>query len=386
MKRPLSVFFFVLCAFGASAWAQAGSRAGYSPAARIDSALPSVRMNVDGPRSVIFVSGKVVLEDGGELTEPVAIQTICKGQRRTETYSDRRGRFSFQLGDPNAARAAGFSDAGDSAMSGRMNLAARRDSRDCQLEAVLAGFSSKSVELSGRSQLDNIDVGRVPLHRLEHVDGTSISVTSALAPSAARKALEKARQKEKEDKWNDAQNLLEKAVQIYPRYAVAWCELGRVQLHDRELPAAERSFNQAVAADDKYVDPYDGLAQVAVQARDWHSVIKITDKLLSLNPVNFPDAYLFGAAANYYLKNFDAAEKSALQGVRVDEEHQVPKLQYLLAIILLEKHDYLAAEQHIRQYIGMVTQPAEIETATETLAEITTSSAGVESAAVSKKK
>jgi tetratricopeptide (TPR) repeat protein len=385
MKGPLSGFFFVLFAFSACAWAQGGGRMGSPMQGDSSPSLPSTLMSVDGPRSVLFVTGKVVLEDGGELTEPVAIQTICKGQRRTETYSDRRGSFSFQLGDPHAGET--FNDASNGAMGTRLNLAARRDSRDCQLEAVLAGFSSKNVDLGGRlSQLDNLDVGRVPLHRLEHVDGTSISVTSALAPSAARKALEKARQKAGAGKWSDAQHLLEKAVRIYPQYAVAWCELGRVQLHDRELPAAEGSFNHAVAADAKYVNPYEGLAQVAVQARDWLSVIEITDKLLTLNPVNFPDAYFFNAAAKYYLKNLDAAEKSALQGIRVDEDHQIPKLQYLLAIILLEKHDYLAAEQHIRQYIGMVTQPAEIETARKTLAEITTSSAGVESASVSEKK
>jgi tetratricopeptide (TPR) repeat protein len=291
-------------------------------------------MNADGgTSSVIFISGKVVLEDGGELTDPVAIQTICKGQRRIETYTDRRGNFYFQLGDPNAAGQAGFNDASNSAMSGRMSIAARRDSRDCQLEAVLAGFSCKSVQLSARSsQLENIDVGRVPMHRLEHVDGTSISVTSAQAPSAARKDLEKARQKLSKGKWSDAEKLLQSAVRIYPRYAVAWCELGRVQLHNQQLPAAEQSFNHAVASDAKYVDSYDGLTQVAVQARDWPSVIEITDKLLILNPVDFPDAYYFNAAANYYLKKFDAAQKSALQGIRVDEAHRIPKLQYVLAV------------------------------------------------------
>jgi tetratricopeptide (TPR) repeat protein len=387
MKSPLGGCLVVLFAFSLSAWAQY-SRMGWSPPAPPDSTQPthlsSAGMNVNGSGTVIFVSGKVVLEDGGELTEPVAIQTVCKGQQRTETFSDRRGNFSFQLGDPNAATS---NDASNGVMGARLNLAARRDSRDCQLEAVLAGFSSKHVELSDRpSQLDNIDIGKILLHRLEHVDGTGITVTSLLAPPAARKALEKAREREKAGQWGDAQKFLEKAVQIYPRYAVAWCELGRVQLHNRDLPAAERSFNQAVSADGKYVDPYDGLAQVAVQARDWRSVIEITDKLLTLNPVNFPDAYFFNAAAHYYLKNFDMAEKSALQGVRVDEDHQVPKLQYLLAIILLEKRDYRAAEQHIRLYLGMVTQPAEIETGRKTLAEITESSAAVESAAVAEKK
>jgi len=386
MRRPLWGCFAFVLSFGALGWGQANARMGYSPAALRDAAPPppSVGMNVDNSGSVIFVSGKVVLEDGGELTDPVAIQTICKGERRIETYSDKRGTFSFQLGDPNGAGAAALSDASSGAMGSRMSLAARRDSRDCRLEAVLAGFSSKTVELNSRSgQLDDINVGRVPLHRLEHVDGTSISVTSAMAPAAARKDLEKARDKVKAGKWSDAEKLLEKAVEAYPQFAVAWCDLGRARLHNRELPAAEQAFNHAIAADAKYVDPYDGLVQVAVQARDWRSVIEITVKLLSLNPVNFPDAYFFNAAAHYYLKNFDAAEKMALQGIRMDESHRIPKLQYILAIACLEKHEYLAAEQHMREYLSMVSQPGEVEQAKKTLAEITAKTTPVESAVVS---
>ncbi len=39
------------------------------------------------------------------------------------------------------------------------------------------------------------------------------------------------------------------------------------------------------------------------------------------------------AVANYYLlKKFDDGEKSALQGIRVDEAHQIPKLQCLLGM------------------------------------------------------
>src|SRR5690242_6021969 len=45
----------------------------------------------------LFLSGKVVLEDGAELGEGAAIQTICRGQKHTETYSDSHGNFNFQF-------------------------------------------------------------------------------------------------------------------------------------------------------------------------------------------------------------------------------------------------------------------------------------------------
>jgi tetratricopeptide (TPR) repeat protein len=334
--------------------------------------------------SEIFISGKVVLDDGTELTEPAVIQTICRGRRHSETYSDLRGSFSFRFGDPTQGAAAAISDASSSNVNNQGGRQSSLDLQDCELQAELAGFSSQAVELTSRAGLmNNIDVGRVPLHRLAHVDGTSISVTSALAPPAAKKAFAKGIEQERKSKWDDAQKSFEKAVEIYPRYATAWYQLGHLQLRNQSLnqsqnDAAEHSFEQSVAADPKYVDPYDGLAQLAVQAHEWQNVIEITGKLVSLNPVNFPDAYYDNALANYNLKNFDDAEKSALQGIRVDETHQIPKLQYLVALILLQKQNYQAASDHMQVFQSLARQPDEIELAKKGLAEIEKSSAGAQ--------
>src|SRR5580765_8949837 len=46
----------------------------------------------------MFISGKVMLEGGGTLLEPVAIERICGGVTRREGYSDSKGQFEFQLG------------------------------------------------------------------------------------------------------------------------------------------------------------------------------------------------------------------------------------------------------------------------------------------------
>jgi tetratricopeptide (TPR) repeat protein len=158
--------------------------------------------------------------------------------------------------------------------------------------------------------------------------------------------------------------------------------LGWLQAHQRDMQSAKHSFEQSVAADPKYVNPYDGLAQIAMQANDWHSVIDVTSKLVSLNPVNFPDAYYDSAVANCYLGNFDDGEKSARQGIRVDENHQIPKLQYLLAMILLRKQDYQSAAEHMQLYLHLATQPEDIQLAKKGLAEIEKSSASAKPPAV----
>jgi len=339
------------------------------------------------PASAVFISGKVTIDDGSELSEPAAIQTVCHSQHHTVTYTDRRGGFSFQFGDASPSSTADLSDASSSIMTPRSSLQQSRDWQDCEIQAVLAGFSSSSVELSSRmTTLESTDVGRVVLHRLEHVEGSSISVTSILAPPAAKKALEKGREEEKKGKWEQAQLSFEKAVQIYPKYAAAWNDLGRAQVHQNDPAAAKHSFEQSLAADPKYVNPYEGLAGLAFNANQWPEVLDATTKLLALNPVDFPSAYFFQGVSNFHLKNFDAAEKSARQGLRVDDSHQIPKMEYLLGMVLMQKGDYAGATDHMTQYLHLATQPADVAEANKELAEIGRLSAKPDSAAMTDKK
>jgi tetratricopeptide (TPR) repeat protein len=334
-----------------------------------------------------FLSGKVAMDDGGELTNPAAIQMICHGQRHTEAYTDRHGNFSFQFADPHSGALSDASDASATMMTRTTSTQDQRNWRDCEVQAVLAGYSSPVIELASRmNTLESVNLGTITLHRLEHVEGTSISVTSMLAPKAAQKALEKAREEEKKGKWDEAQKSLEKAVQIYPKYAVAWCELGWLQIRHDDALSAKKSFEQSLAADSKYVNAYDGLAQLAYRANQWWQVVEVTNKLLALNPVNFPSAYFFNSVANYQLGDFDAAEKSSRQGVKVDDGHQTPKLQYILGMVLMRKGQYREASEQIQQYISRTKEPAEIEGAKKQLAEIERLSASPGSAAVQEKK
>lgn len=312
-----------------------------------------------------------MLDDGTQLSEPVAIETFCQGQRHTVAVTDPHGNFSFQFGDPTLPQSGDFTDAANSMMSATQNQKEETTWKECQLDAVLPGYTSEVVELAERVDASGEgDIGRIILHRMAHVEGTSISVTSALAPNNAKKALESAREEEKKGQLDKAEQSLQKAVKIYPKYASAWFELGRIQIAKKDLAGAKQSFQQSVNADPKFVNPYDGLAQLAFQARQWAEVVDTTNKLLALNPVNFPSAYFLNGVADYYLHNLDAAEKTVRQGVKVDEAHSVPKLQYLLGMILVQKHDFAGAEDSLKQYLRLTKQPAEIAEAQKELGEI----------------
>lgn len=171
-------------------------------------------------------------------------------------------------------------------------------------------------------------------------------MTSALAPNHARKAFDKGREQERKNQWDKAQESFEKAVQLYPHYAVAWFELGRVQGRVNNATGARESFSKALAADPKYISPYQALAQLGASEKRWTDVVEITDKLLRLNPVDFPEAWLLNSVGNYLGQNFEAAEKSAQQGIKVDETHRDPKLEYVLGMLLLRKQDFRSIAAH----------------------------------------
>src|SRR5262249_39735032 len=61
----------------------------------------------------IFLSGKVVTDDGTPPPDQVVIERVCNGQPRPEGYTDSKGRFSFQLGQNSAMMMDASTPSGD---------------------------------------------------------------------------------------------------------------------------------------------------------------------------------------------------------------------------------------------------------------------------------
>src|SRR5258705_11478391 len=76
-----------------------------------------------------FIRGKVVVDDGTQITESATIQTVCQGRRQTVTHTDSHGGFSFEFGDKTSAAMAGVSEA-DSDSSWSPMSAGRGSQRD----------------------------------------------------------------------------------------------------------------------------------------------------------------------------------------------------------------------------------------------------------------
>lgn len=333
-------------------------------------------------RRPIFLSGKVVMEDGTPPPESVAIERVCNGIARREQFTDSKGRFSFQVGQNNyaytdASTSGGFDPmSGPSGPNGPMGNRdvnsgiSERDLMGCEVRASLPGFRSDSVNLVNRRALDNPDIGTIVLHRLGNVEGLTISATTLQAPRDARKAFEKGRKSAQKQKFDDAQKQLEKAVELYPKYAVAWYELGKVRQAAKDPEGARKAFDEALKADPKFISPYQNMAQLAAQNRKWEEVATITDKMIHLNPVDFPDAYFMNSVANLNLHRLDAAEKSASYLVSKDANHRMARANYVLGLVLAQKQDWSGAATQLRNYIEHAPPGTDLDTPKKQLQQV----------------
>jgi len=318
-----------------------------------------------GPNSrPIYISGNVMMSDGTPLTDRAKIERVCNGVPHVEAETDKKGRFSFEVGHslelPDASVGSDITGRGGSPFGNCPNTGGmpggRLGSNDkllwgCELRAALVGFRSDVIQLDTIHYMDNPNIGTIVLHRIAKVDGLTISVVSALAPKDARKAYEKGREAEANNKMDDAQKNFEKAVSAYPQYSAAWFELGRIDEQGNRLDEARKAFQQAIAAEPKFVLPHEQLSWLALREAKWQELVDMTDKWLVLDSLNSPDAYYLSSIGNLQTQHFDVAEKNAQAAVRMDPGKKNMRARYVLGLALAQNNDFTGSVEAIKSYL-----------------------------------
>jgi|SRR6185312_15067349 len=355
-----------------------------TPAAPVQPQFPQQQVPNPAPQIQIpiFLAGKVMLDDGGPLPTNITIQRTCSMQTQTVAYADPRGQFNFQIGGRPAAIIPDASEGGPFAgvrspdiiggNNGNSESSGFGGSRmfGCELSASAPGFRSERLDLSNHRASDNPDVGIILLHRLANVEGTSVSATSFNAPKDARKAWEKGSQLLHKSKSADAEKELQKAVDLYPKYASAWLDLGRARLLQQNFNPAREAFLKATEADGKLVEPYVALGELAMRDKNWPDAAKYLNRALQLDPVDYPKLWLETAVADYNSHNFESAEKNARAAVKVNSPNRNPLASQLLGFILLNKHDLPGARDALRDYVKLAPDAKDLNQMKAQLAEI----------------
>jgi len=157
-------------------------------------------------------------------------------------------------------------------------------------------------------------------------------------------------------------------VQLYPKYASAWFQLGSVLQKEKQKEAARAAYTKAAAIDNRFLPPYLSLASMASEEGDWTALLALTNHILDLDPLNHAavtgfimdldplncaDAYFYNALANYKLNKIVAAEKSALKAERIALPARFPQVHLLLAEIFARKNDYATAILEMQTYLEL---------------------------------
>jgi tetratricopeptide (TPR) repeat protein len=312
----------------------------------------------------LFLSGRVVLEDGTPPPEQVLVQRACNGIAIPQGYTDAGGQFSFELGRNPSASLDAQNQIFEAATS-------RLDLTGCELRVQLPGFYPAARDLSGRRALDSPDVGALLLRRLPGVQGSIFSPTTLQARKDARAAFEKGRGLGREKKLDEALKEYEKAIRIAPGFAAAWFELGLVHQMLNHVADARKAYGEALLADPRFIKPYRQMAFLSFNEQKWEEVAETTDRWIGLDSVSYPEAYFFSAFANLYLNRLDAAERSAREAVKLDSAGSISRARYVLGAVLIEKKDYASAAEELRAYVEIAEPGPDVERAKQMLAQLT---------------
>lgn len=314
----------------------------------------NIPLDAPGPRAQSFgmnpvdshpvaFSGKVSVEGGADIMKDTVVVLDCGFVDRARSSVDSKGHFVLMVHDGNSSEDAGWGRS-------RPNI----EWAACRLRAEAPGYQSSALHLRG-NQSGVVDVGTIAMSPVVTERGADaiVSVASLTAPGKAKKDFAKGQDQARRGRWAAACDSFRKAIAAYPRFAVAWLELGRAQLHENNVNAAQQSFVSATTQDSRFLPAYIELANLQAGQQQWNGLARTTANLVELAPEASAAFWFLDSAANYNLHNLPRAESSAERGLRLDTAHRVPQLEYLYALILGTKKDYSLAAEHMRSFLRL---------------------------------
>lgn len=303
------------------------------------------RRSLDG--GVAVVSGRIMIEGQGRLPDKALVEVVCPGNSVRSLLTDDRFDLPvslMQTGDAISPNTAG-----------------------CHVSVSLSGYLPviRPVNVNGPNNL-----GLILLKPRPGVTGFSYSATSLFAPAEARKLYEKGLADALRKRTQPARQSWEQAVRIHPKYAAAWLQLGVLHRAEGRNTDARNAFQQAIAADKQYLLPVLHLAALAASERHWKEVADLTDRLIDQNPLEFPEAYVYNAAAFFNLGHPQPAEHSVKRALELDTRHEYPRAHHLYGLLLAETKRPQEAAEQFRLFLKYAPRSADAQQVKAKLAEL----------------
>lgn len=183
------------------------------------------------------------------------------------------------------------------------------------------------------------------------IHSPTVSVIRLEVPEKARNEYGKACAALNHKKYAEAEEHLQKGINLYPSYSAAWVLLAQAQELEQKTSDAAQSCDRAMKIDSSYAPAFLCLAHLAAGEKKWDQVEELTNRLLQLHPLNASNAWYYNALAYLHLDQLSAAESSALRGIEDNRKDHQPRLHLLLARIYEMKGDHSAEASELQEYL-----------------------------------
>jgi len=299
--------------------------------------------NLPSPGADVQV--RVVWPDERSVPEVLHVQLINASSIPVmEAYSDRDGKVTFR-----------------SVPNGTYSLKIQGDS--------IEDTSTESFLLTRQDQMHNEIVYVKPKQSTEAQSsvghGPMISASELNVPEKAKKMFDKAMEAYAKGDMKKAEELLNKSVEVYPRYARAWNNIGVIRIHEKDQAGALAAFQKAVEADGKFAPALVNLARLSKDSGEFDSYI---GKALSSDPDN-PDALALLARKELLGGKYSEALASARKAHNSEREHS-PEVHLIAGQALLRENRKADAVQEYEIYLKEDPNSPEVSKVRAAMAQI----------------
>ena len=307
----------------------------------------------------LYLSGKVVLEDGSPPPASSRIELVCADGIQPQAITDDDGSFNFrvshsrnrELVNSSAARALPGTPVGGTGYGSDNTRPAYLNMSDCYLRAALGGYRSSKVTLGRRSVFEATDIGPVILYPLGQSQQPFLNRLDSVQ---ALKHFEKGKEELGKDKPDaeKASGELVKAVEADPDFAAAWNLLGESRIRLGDLEGARAALTEAISTDSAFVAPCVTLALLELKEGNVAEAATASEKAVRLAP-NLAEARYYHGIASANQGKIDAAKDSFETVLKSPDSAKFPRTHYLLGAISAQSGELEKAVSHFRQYLEL---------------------------------
>jgi tetratricopeptide (TPR) repeat protein len=159
--------------------------------------------------------------------------------------------------------------------------------------------------------------------------------SEATVPEKAKKEVDKGMESMDKNELDKAMGHFQKAIEIYPKYARAWNNIGVIKGKNGDRAGAKEAWQKAIEADEKFSGAYFNLARISIAEKQPAEAEQLLAKGLATAPKSAEGLFLL-ASAQYMQGHFDeslntAKKVHALEHKQYADIHVVAAQAYVKA-------------------------------------------------------